>query len=177
MTNYVFVASSLDGFIAAADGGIDWLVNYPNPDNNDYGFAEFSQKIDALVTGRNTYNQVVSFKEWPYTMPVFVLSHTEGKVPEALKDKVTFIRGEPKEVLQELNARGYTNLYIDGGKVIQSFLREDLIDEMIITTVPILLGEGIPLFGSLPQMQYFHLVKTESYPSGLVKNHYLRARG
>ncbi len=176
MTNFVFIAASLDGFIAETDGGIDWLVNFPNPDNNDYGFAEFTQKIDALVMGRNTYEKVLTLKEWPYPMPVFVLSHSNPVIPEALKDKVTIIKGESKEVVKDLNARGYHNLYIDGGKVIQSFLREDLIDEMIITTVPILLGDGIPLFGKIPQKLNFRLVKTETYPSSLVKNHFVRDR-
>ena len=176
MTNFVFIAASLDGFIAEKDGGIDWLVDFPNPDNNDYGFVDFTKKIDALVMGRNTYEIVLTLKEWPYPMPVFVLSHSNPAVPAALKDKVTIIKGEPKEVVKELNARGYTNLYIDGGKVIQSFLREDLIDEMIITTVPILLGDGIPLFGKLAQPLNFRLVKTESYSSSLVKNHFVRDR-
>jgi dihydrofolate reductase len=176
MTNFVFIATSLDGFIAAADGGIDWLVDFPNPDKNDYGFAEFTQKIDALVMGRNTYEKVLTLNEWLYPMPVFVLSHSNPEIPAALKDKVTIIKGEPKEVVEVLNRRGYANLYIDGGKVIQSFLREDLIDELIITTVPILLGDGIPLFGKIPQMLNFQLIKTESYRSSLVKCHYARAR-
>lgn len=101
--------------------------------------------------GRNTYEKVVTLKEWFYPIPAFVLHHSNPEIPEALKDKVTIIKGEPKKVVEELNSRGYTNLYIDGGKLIQSFLREDLIDELIITTVPILLGDGIPLFGKLPQ--------------------------
>ncbi len=135
-----------------------------------------SKKIDALVMGRNTYEIVLTLKEWPYPMPVFVLSHANPEIPAALKDKVSMLQGEPKDVVKEMNRRGYHNLYIDGGKVIQSFLREDLIDELIITTVPILLGDGIPLFGKIPQSLNFQLVKTESYPSSLVKCHYVRAR-
>lgn len=176
MPNFVFIAASLDGFIATAAGGIDWLVDFPNPDKNDYGFVEFTQKIDALVMGRNTYEKVLTLKEWPYPIPAFLLSHSNPVVPEALKGKVTIIKGEPKKVVEELNSRGYENLYIDGGKVIQSFLREDLIDELTITMVPILLGDGIPLFGKLPQPLYFRLVKTESYPSSLVKCHFVRDR-
>lgn len=109
-------------------------------------------------------------------MPVFVLSHSNPDIPASLKDKVTIIQGEPKKVVEELNTHGYANLYIDGGKVIQSFLREDLIDEMIITTVPLLLGDGIPLFGKLPHTLNFKLVKTESYESSLVKSHFIRDR-
>jgi dihydrofolate reductase/ribosomal protein S18 acetylase RimI-like enzyme len=163
LTNYVYIATSLDGYIAGKDGDLTWLNEIPNPSNSDFGFAEFLEKIDALVMGRNTYETVLSFGAWPYEKPVFVLSNSLSKVPESMEDKAEIIKGDLKTLVNELKNRGYENLYIDGGRVIQSFLKEDLIDEMIITRVPILLGEGIPLFGKLEHSMKFKLVKTVNY--------------
>jgi len=176
MTNFVYIATSLDNFIAKPDGSIDWLTEIPNPDQSDYGYAEFMEKIDAVVMGRITFEKVLTFTEWLYPVPVFVFSHSHLEIPEKLKGKAEFIEGEPLRILGELNAQGYRNLYIDGGKLIQSFLREDLIDEMIITRVPVLLGDGIPLFGKLPASLKFQLIKTETYNSSLIKCHYKRIR-
>jgi dihydrofolate reductase len=174
MANYVYIATSLDGFIASADGGIDWLNEIPNPDKSDYGYAEFMSGIDALVMGRNSFEKVLSFGVWPYNKPVFVLSHSMTEVPEDMAGKVEIIKGEIHEVVTLLNKRGYKNLYIDGGKVIQSFLKEDLIDELIITRVPILLGDGIPLFGKLDQIVKFKHIITEVLNNVLVKSSYAR---
>ena len=176
MANYVYIATSLDGFIATADGGIDWLNDITNPDQSDYGFAEFMSGIDALVMGRNTFEKVINFGVWPYDKPVFVLSHSITELPEGMVGKAEIIKGEIHEVITLLNKRGYNNLYIDGGKVIQSFLKEDLIDELIITRIPILLGDGIPLFGKLDQNLKFKHVKTDTYNNMLVKSSYTRDR-
>ena len=172
MTNYVYIATSLDGYIATEDGGIDWLTEFPNPGDSDYGFNEFMQRIDALVMGRNTYEKVLSFGLWPYTKKVFVLSNKLKEVPEELTDKVEIISGDIKAVTAHLNKRGFVNLYIDGGQTIQSFLKEGLIDEMIITRIPILLGLGIPLFGKLDKPVRFGVVETEILDDLLVKSHY-----
>ena len=174
MANFVYIATSLDGFIATSDGGLDWLEEIPNPEQNDYGYAEFMKAIDAIVMGKNTFKKVLAFGQWVYNKPVFVLSNSLTELPEHLLGKAKLISGDIKKLITQLNQKGYKNLYIDGGRVIQNFLREDLIDEIIITRVPILLGKGIPLFGELEQHLQFKYQKTEIYNNGLVKSHYIR---
>lgn len=173
MANYVYIATSLDGYIASEDGGIDWLSEFPNPTNSDYGFGEFMERIDGLVMGRKTYEKVLSFGQWPYTKKVFVLSNKLKEIPKELSDKVEIINGEIHEVVATLNNRAYKNLYIDGGRTIQSFLELGLIDEMIITRIPILLGGGIPLFAKLDKAIKFDQVKTEVLDDFLVKSTYI----
>jgi dihydrofolate reductase len=174
MPNYIYIATSLDGFIARKDGSIDWLLEIPNPEKSDFGFSDFIKTIDAFVMGRKTYETVLTFGAWPYNKPVFVLSNTLQSLPQNLSDKVEIIKGSPELVVDTLNAREYKNLYIDGGETIQSFLNVNLIDEMIITKVPIILGEGIPLFGELVKEQKFAHLKTEVLFNYLVKSHYKR---
>lgn len=176
MTNYVYIATSLDGFIATNEGDLDWLDEIPNPEKNDFGFADFMSRIDAIVMGRKTFEKVLSFEAWPYDKSVYVLSRRKLEIPEALQDKIKIINGSPKELVNQLNELGYQNLYIDGGITIQSFLEEDLIDEMIITRVPILLGNGISLFGKLAQRLHFKHKNTEILNEMLVKSHYIRIR-
>lgn len=176
MTNFVYIATSLDGFIATREGGLDWLDEIPNPEQSDYGYAEFMSSIDAVVMGRNTLEKILTLGEWPYQKPVFVLSRTLTRPPQPLSEKVEIINEKIKKLVADLDQRGYSNLYIDGGQVIQSFLREDLIDEMIITRVPILLGDGVPLFGPLTQRLPFKHQKTEIYNNNLIKSHYVRDR-
>jgi dihydrofolate reductase len=177
MANFVYIATSLDGFIATIEGGLDWLYEIPNPTQSDYGYAEFMAGIDAIVMGRNTFEMVLTFDAWPYNKPVFVLSNTLKTLPNALFGKAEIISGEVRSLVASLHDRGYENLYIDGGKVIQSFLQADLIDTMVITRVPILLGEGISLFGTLSDRRYFTHQKTEILGEGLVKSVYQRSRG
>ncbi|CAM3085116.1 dihydrofolate reductase family protein [Vibrio neptunius] len=175
MSNIVFIATSLDGYIADKEGGLDWLHSVPNPDNHDMGFSTIMERVDALVMGRNTLDVILGFGgEWPYSKPVFVLSDTMNKVPEGYEDKVFLVKGVLESVLEELNGQGYKNLYIDGGKTVQSFLQQDLIDEMIITTIPVLLGGGAPLFGELVNPLNFKLYKSETYLAAIVQSHYLR---
>ena len=176
MSNCVYIATSIDGFIATSIGGLDWLMEIPNPEKSDYGFSEFIDNIDAIVMGRNTFDKVLTFSEWPYNKPVFVLSNNTIDVPQTLTDKAETLSGEVKAITNQLNDKGYKNLYIDGGKVIQSFLKEDLIDELIITKIPILLGDGIPLFGKIDDSLKFKHTKTEIFNDSLVKSHYVRDR-
>ncbi|MFA7419124.1 MAG: dihydrofolate reductase family protein [Melioribacteraceae bacterium] len=176
MYNIVYIATSLDGFIAKKDGGIDWLFEIPNPDGSDFGFSEFMKNVDAVVMGRNTFELVMTFDEWLYTKPVFVLSETLKSLPRSLADKAEILNGNPESIVKELNSRGYKNLYIDGGITIQKFLKQELIDEVIITKIPILLGEGIPLFAGLTREQKFEHVKTEVYNNALVKSHYKKKK-
>lgn len=176
MANYVYIATSLDGFIATSDGGLDWLDEIPNPEKSDFGYAEFMSGIDAIVMGRNTFQKALTFGFWPYDKPVYVLSKSKVDVPKELEDKAKTISGNPKELVDQLNKLGYQNLYIDGGITIQGFLEADLIDEMIITRVPVLLGNGIPLFGTLTHRLYFTHEKTELLNEMLTKSHYGRIR-
>lgn len=176
MANIVYIAASLDGFIAKKDGNIDWLNEIPNPDGSDFGFSEFLKNIDAIIMGRNTFELVLTFNKWPYNKPVFVLSRTLQSVQNNLADKVEIFRSSPGSIIKELNARKYFNLYIDGGKTIQGFLKQELIDEIIITRIPILLGEGIPLFAELTKDQKYEHIKTEVLNNALVRSYYKKLR-
>jgi len=172
MANIVYIATSLDGYIADKNGGIDWLTDIPNPANSDYGYSEFINRIDGIIMGRNTFEKVLSFGDWPYTKKVFILSNSIKKVPDNIGTKAKIISGPLTSILEKLKSESYNNLYIDGGKVIQSFLKEGLIDEIIITRIPILLGDGIPLFGKLINPIRFAEVKTEILNKFLVKSYY-----
>jgi dihydrofolate reductase len=176
MSIHVFIATSLDGFIATSDGGVDWLDEIPNPEKSDYGYAGFMSGIDAIMMGRNTFEKVLSFGGWPYDKPVFVLSNSLESVPEKVKGLAEIISGDPGALIQQLEERGIRNLYVDGGKVVQSFLEKDLVDELIITRIPILLGEGIPLFGTISRRLKFRHLKTETFNDSLVQTHYERVR-
>jgi dihydrofolate reductase len=176
MRNVVYIAQSLDGYIADKNGGIDWLTDIPNPGNSDFGYADFINNIDAIVMGRNTFNKILTFGDWPYTKPVYVISSSLDKVPDGLSDKVTILNTNPADAVKRINQEGHNNLYIDGGLLIQSFLSADLIDELILTTIPILLGGGIPLFGELDNPMKFSHVKTEVLVNSLVKSCYKRLK-
>ncbi|NTU72073.1 MAG: dihydrofolate reductase [Coriobacteriia bacterium] len=177
MPNLVYIATSIDGFIADAEGGIDWLTQIPNPDGSDYGFAEFMSGVDAVVMGRVTFETVATFSDWPYDKPVFVLSSTLGSVPAELFGRAEILSGTPARVVELLRARGFDRLYIDGGRTIQGFLAQDLIDEMTITWVPVLLGGGVALFGELARPLWFAHTGSEELGAGFTKHHYRRDRG
>ncbi|MEL6675873.1 MAG: dihydrofolate reductase family protein [Bacteroidota bacterium] len=177
-SNKVFIACSLDGYIAGPEGEIDWLEMVPNPEGEDLGFGTFIAEVDALLMGRATFELVSSFDgPWPYPCPVYVWSSKLAAIPEALADKAHLVKGSVSEVLARIHEQGHGRLYIDGGATIQGFLREDLIDEMTLTTLPILLGKGIPLFGALEERQVFELVSSEVGLGQLVQSHYRRKRG
>ncbi|MEH6745288.1 MAG: dihydrofolate reductase family protein [Maribacter arcticus] len=175
--NSVFIARSLDGYIADKNGGIDWLHSIPNPDNDDMGYVEFNKEIDALVMGRTTFETVLGFDvDWPYNKPVFVLSNTLKEIPEALKNKAFLVKGKLTEILVEIHEKGFNRLYVDGGTTIRNFLKEDLIDEMVITTIPVLLGGGSSLFAELPNELKFELIGTKTYLNQITQNHYKRKK-
>ena len=172
MTIYVYIAQSLDGYIAGKHGELDWLNDIPNPDHSDFGFADFMNRVDALVMGRNTFEVVQTFDMWPYTKPVYVISTTLNALPPAYAGKAKLLNLKPVQIVEKLKQDGLNNLYVDGGTLIQSFLAKNLIDELIITTIPVLLGGGIPLFGELSKSLALELVKSEVLVNSLVKNHY-----
>ena len=173
VSTHVFIAVSLDGYIARQDGDIDWLLQRDDP-TEEHGYTAFIADKEWIVMGRGSYEKVLTFKEWPYDRPVLVLSRqlADTPVPEALKGKVQFSRLTPKEVLNDLAAQNVQRVYLDGGQVIQSFLREGLVADIVITTVPVLLGSGKPLFGSLSRDINLTLLSSRSFPSGLVQSHY-----
>ncbi|HEU6454151.1 MAG TPA: dihydrofolate reductase family protein [Roseateles sp.] len=173
VTCHVFIATSLDGFIARADGDIDWLLRRDDP-QEDHGYDAFIADKDVIVMGRGSYEKALTFEKWFYDRPVLVLSRqlADTPVPEALKGKVRFSRSTPKETVEALAAQQVRKVYVDGGKVVQSFLRDGLITDMVITTVPVLLGSGRPLFGDLPGDVDVKLVGSRRFPSGLVQSTY-----
>jgi dihydrofolate reductase len=175
--NSVFIATSLDGYIADKNGGIDWLHSIPNPDNDDMGYVAFTNEIDALVMGRTTFETVLGFDvDWPYNKPVFVLSNKLKEIPESHKEKAFLVIGKLTEILDQIHEKGFYRLYVDGGATIRSFLKEDLIDEMVLTTIPILLGGGSSLFLELPNELKFELIGTKTYLNQITQNHYKRKK-
>ena len=175
--NSVYIATSLDGYIADKKGGIEWLDSIPIPDNEDMDYLEFTKDIDALVMGRTTFETVLGFDvDWPYKKPVFVLSNSLTEIPESHKEKAHLVKGTVTQILEQIHDKGYLKLYVDGGLTIQNFLKEDLIDEIIITIFPVLLGGGPMLFSELPHELEFELVKSRVYLNQLVQNHFRRKK-
>ena len=177
MKNIIFLGKSIDNYIAGKNGELDWLEMVSNPDQLDMGYNDLMNDIDAIIMGRTTFETVLSFDiEWPYKKPVFVLSHSIKEIPAKLKNIVFLISGEETNVLKAIHKKGFYNLYIDGGKVVQNFLKQDLIDELRLTTIPIILGDGVPLFDILPKSLEFTHVKTEVFYHQIVQSYYKRAR-
>ena len=169
----VFIATSLDGFIARADGALDWL---PAGGGEPHGYDEFIATVDAIVIGRKTFETVLGFDQWPYgTTPVVVLSSHPAALTAPAGARCDFMRGDPPEIVARLKARGMKHLYVDGGMTIQRFLEAGLIQRMIITRIPVLLGCGIPLFGALSHDIRLDHVTTRSFSSGMVQSEYLVA--
>ena len=168
----VFIGTSLDGFIARADGRLDWLTPFENAE--DHGYAAFMKTIDVIVIGRHTLETVLSFDAWPYgRTPVVALSSRPlGEVPAEAQEHLTRLSGSPAEVSAQLAARGFKHAYVDGGVTIQRFLEAGFIDRLIVTRVPVLLGQGRPLFGPLSRDLKLRHVATRTYPSGLVQSEY-----
>lgn len=174
MNATVFIAASLDGFIARENGDIDWLTSIDGGEaGEDYGFKDFMDSLDAIVMGRNTFELVSTFTEWPYgSTPLFVLTSRELEIPDALKATVERMSGTPSQVAAALDSRGMENVYVDGGKTIQGFIADGLIRRIIITHIPVLLGRGIPLFGEVPGDVRLDHLRTQSYSNGLVQSEY-----
>ncbi len=175
MRTFVYIGTSLDGFIARKDGEIDWLVQFAN-DEALRAYKEFIDKIDAIIIGKGTFEKVLSFPTWPYDKEVFVLSTTIRQGPYLKKEKVTVLSMKPGELLKHLSDSGFSNIYVDGGKVIQDYLKEDLIDELIISQAPIILGSGIPLFNYFDNELQFEHKQTKVQSNGLVRSYYERKR-
>lgn len=178
----VFIATSVDGFIASKDGGVDWLETSGNPevdlgDQADMGMNNYMASVDCMIMGRKTMDTIVSFnltpEQWPYgDTRIIVLSRKVKQAPDDLKDKVEMYSGSIPALLAQLESEGFKHAYIDGGKTIQSFLNLELIDEMTITRAPILLGEGTPLIGKLTNRIKLEDANATAYPNDFVQVHY-----
>ena len=165
----VFIGTSLDGFIARRDGSFDFL---PEGGGEPHGYNEFIATVDTVVMGRNTFEIVLTMNPWPYLGKRVVVLSSRPIDLSAAMGKVEAMSGTPSEIVSRLAASGAHHLYIDGGITIQRFLRAGLIDHITITRVPVLIGEGIPLFGTLPHDIRLRHISTRQYPSGLVSSEY-----
>jgi dihydrofolate reductase len=166
----VYIATSLDGFIARKDGGLDWLSVVEKP-GEDYGYAAFAATVDAIIMGRSTYDIVLGFGAWPYEgKRMLVMTHR----PAELRPGVELYAGEPAALVERLAAEGVRRVYVDGGVVIRQFLAAGLIDDVTVSVIPVLLGEGIPLFGAVAAQLVLDGV--ESWPSGLAQLRYTLRR-
>jgi dihydrofolate reductase len=181
----VYIATTLDGFIARPNGDLDWLPGSQEGEsqNNetmanetiaeDYGYQEFMDSVDVLVMGRHTYEKVLSFGPWSYgSKRVVVLSSTLNQESGERPNTVEVRSGSPTELIKDLEASGAKHLYIDGGKTIQGFLNAGLIQEIIITRIPVIIGQGIPLFGPLNKDMKLQHIETRSFANGFVQSKY-----
>lgn len=173
----VYIATSIDGYIARKDGNLDWLdaASETVPKGEDCGYEKFMASIDCLVMGRNTFEKVLSFGiDWPYeNKRVIALSSNPIEIPASISKSVSSSSASPRQLYDRLNSEGVKHVYLDGGITIQRFLQARLVDEMTITTIPILLGEGIPLFGSLENDVPLKIMESKSYDFGFVISKYV----
>jgi dihydrofolate reductase len=166
----VFIGTSVDGFTARPNGELDFL---PSGGGEPHGYNEFIASVDAIVIGRKTFDTVLAFPEWPYgSKQVIVLSNHSLDFSCIRGGVVEQMSGAPADIFNQLAARGFQHIYVDGGITVQAFLRAGLIHRLTITRVPVLIGEGIPLFGSLARDIKLHHLATHHYASGLVKSEY-----
>jgi dihydrofolate reductase len=173
MNATVYIATSLDGFIARENGELDWLhEGGASSDGEDYGYKAFMQTVDAIVMGRHTYEKVRTFNKWPYDKPVIVLASRPLAIPPELQGAVEHMSGQPAEILARLSARGMHHVYVDGGRTIQKFLEARAIQRLIITRIPVLIGRGISLFGPVSCDIHLQHIATRQYPNGLVQSEY-----
>jgi dihydrofolate reductase len=170
-----FIATSLDGFIARPDGGLDWLdqANAKVPAGEDCGYAEYVSSVDAIVMGRRSFEKVLTFAAWPYgETPVYVLSRTLDSVPDGAPSSVALHAGPPEALLEFARARGHERLYVDGGATVSAFVNAGLLREITITVIPVLLGAGRPLFAALAEEIPLRHLSTRCYPFGFVQIRY-----
>lgn len=174
VTGHVFIATSLDGFIARPDGALDWLTGVAPP-TEDHGHEEFLSRMDGVVMGRGTYEALLGFGiPWPFAKPVVVLSRSlsAADLPADLRGRVEVTSEAPRPLFQRLAQQGWHRAYVDGGAVIRAFLAEGLIADLVLTRAPVLIGQGLPLFGPLPADLHLRHEDTRAFPSGLVQSRY-----
>jgi dihydrofolate reductase len=166
----VFCGVSVDGFLARPDHALDFL---DAGGQEPHGFEEFYSSVDVIVIGRKTFEVVLTFGQWPYgKKPVVVLSSRPLDFSSLKGGVVEQMSGEPASIVAGLKARSFQHAYIDGGITIQRFLAAGVVDRLVITRVPVLIGTGIPLFGPVPHDISLHHVATRCYKGGLVQSEY-----
>jgi dihydrofolate reductase len=158
----VFIAVSVDGYIARSDGAIDWLTAVQQ-EGEDYGYQQFFDSVDALVVGRKTYDFARGLEPWPYAgKRCIVFTHR----PVTARDREERFAGSPESLVEQLGRDGVRRVYVDGGQVIRQFLAAKLIDDLTVSVVPVVLGSGIPLFASDGPEQRLTLAEARSWPTG-----------
>lgn len=174
----VFLGISLDGYIAGQNGDLEWLnmgwlINQDDPPE-DSGFYALLSRIDCMIMGRNTYDTVLSFGQWPYQgKRVIILSSREGKSVHG----ETFYSGPLTDLIDSLRVEGVKEIYLDGGQAIRQGLASKLVDEMTLSWIPIILGSGIPLFDDTLSMSQWRLASSRAFPSGLLQATYIPFEG
>lgn len=178
----VYIATSIDGYIATTDGGVNWLHTSGNSeadmgDNPDMGFSRFINSIDCMIMGRKCMEVISSMdlspEQWPYDdTHIVVLSNTVKEPPENLRGKVEMYSGDIQTLIKKLESNGFKHAYIDGGSTITSFINLKLIDRMTITKAPVLLGEGIPLFGKINQNVKLKNAEATAFPNEFIQIKY-----
>lgn len=172
-TGHIFMAMSLDGFVARENHGLDWLLKQKT-EGEDHGHEAFMETVDGLVVGSGSFRTMLTFDTWPYDKPVIVLSRTlkPDDIPKELRGNVRIRDQSPNEIMETLSDEGWKRAYIDGGKIVQSFMRAGLIADMTVTLVPILIGAGKRMFGPLNADVDLQLLQSRSFPSGLITSKY-----
>lgn len=166
----VFCGVSVDGFLARPNHSLDFLRT---GEQEPHGFEEFYESVDVVVIGRKTFEVVLTFGKWVYgKKPVIVLSSGRPDFSSVDSGVVEQMSGKPADVARQLEARGFKHAYIDGGITIQRFLADGVIDRLVITRVPVLIGAGIPLFGPVPHDIVLRHIATRCYNGGLVQTEY-----
>ncbi len=172
-SGHVFLATSLDGFVARPDHRLDWLTKQ-HTETEDHGYDDFMSRADGLVMGRGSFHNALSFGDWPYRKPVVLMSRsmTPSDIPEALRGKVRLMADSPAGVMRSLDDEGWKRAYIDGGALVQSFIADGLISEITMTVIPILIGRGVRPFGDIEHDIDLRLCESRTFPSGLVQSRY-----
>jgi dihydrofolate reductase len=173
MQTIVYKGTSLDGFIGRTDGDFDCLIQLDD-EKAIQAYKEFIKRVDTSVIGRGTFERILAFSSWPYEKEAYILSTTLKQLPDTLKDKATFLQMKPRDLLSYLSGQGFPSIYVDGGNVIQGFLKGDLIDDLVISKVPVVIGNGILLIGFLAVDLRFDHIRTEVQTNGLARSYYKR---
>ncbi|MBF0379570.1 MAG: dihydrofolate reductase [Magnetococcales bacterium] len=173
LTGHIYMATSLDGFVARNNHSLDWLMKQ-KIEGEDHGFDDFMDSVNGIIMGSGSFKNVLTLGPWPYKKPVIVMSRSlvDEDIPTELKGKVRLTQLSQQELMLSLEKEGWKRAYVDGGKLVQSFIRSGLIQDMTITSIPILIGDGLRLFGPVDNDIDLELTKSESFSSGLVQNHY-----
>ena len=173
----LYIATSLDGYIARKDGNLDWLNNFPNPNQIDYGYTEFYAGIDTVILGRKTYDEILGFGvDWPYTDSTTYVLSTNTDYPIQTPN-TQLLSDLSEEIIQNLRSQSQKNIWlVGGGNLVTQFLNLNAIDEIILTLIPVIIGEGLPLFPNSPKESTFDLLGAKSFDTGAVSLHYSRKK-